>query len=230
MSLAAEFYGGILTADNRPDHCMQVFGRCLPRQLRLGHIDLLAQELSPRPTTAMLALRALAEPQQQAALLSALARHWRFAGVFESLVEEDSPLLGEALTAAVRCGEDSVLREVLGLAGSVQGIHLDAAIELAAARRSEHLHPPAPRVPDLTKREREVLSLMAQGLRNPEIAARLFLSNATVKTHINHIFAKLEVGTRVQAILKYREFELRDREELSARPRQFNPTISGNPA
>lgn len=219
-----------LAADKRPEHCRQVFGRCLPQQLRLGHADLLAQELSPRPTTAMLALRALAEPQRQAALLSALARHWRFAGVFESLAEEDSPLLGEALTAAVRCGEDSVLHEVLVLAGSLRSVHFDAAIELAVERRGEHLHPPAPRVLDLTKREHEVLSLMAQGLRNPEIAERLFLSNATVKTHVNHVFAKLEVDTRVQAILKYREFEPTDHEELSARPRQFNPSISGNPA
>ena len=73
VSLAAEFYDGILAADKRPDHWRQVFGRCLPEQLRLRHIDLLAQELSPRPTTAMLALRAIAEPQRQATLLSALA-------------------------------------------------------------------------------------------------------------------------------------------------------------
>jgi DNA-binding NarL/FixJ family response regulator len=57
---------------------------------------------------------------------------------------------------------------------------------------------------DLTAREHEVLGLVAAGSRNPEIAAKLYLSEKTVKTHINHIFAKLGVTDRVQAVLYYR--------------------------
>jgi DNA-binding NarL/FixJ family response regulator len=52
----------------------------------------------------------------------------------------------------------------------------------------------------LTHREVEILSLIAQGLTNPEIAGRLFLSNHTVKTHINRIFAKTGSRDRVAAI------------------------------
>jgi DNA-binding NarL/FixJ family response regulator len=52
----------------------------------------------------------------------------------------------------------------------------------------------------LTQREVEILSLIAQGLTNPEIAGRLFLSNHTVKTHINRIFAKTGSRDRVAAI------------------------------
>ena len=59
----------------------------------------------------------------------------------------------------------------------------------------------APVMPDgLTHREVEILSLIAQGLTNTEIAERLFLSNHTVKTHINRIFAKTGSRDRVAAI------------------------------
>ena len=59
----------------------------------------------------------------------------------------------------------------------------------------------APIVPDgLTQREVEILGLIAQGLTNAEIAERLFLSNHTVKTHINRIFAKTGSRDRVAAI------------------------------
>jgi DNA-binding NarL/FixJ family response regulator len=62
---------------------------------------------------------------------------------------------------------------------------------------------PGPRAepPDgLTHREVEILGLMAAGLTNPEIAERLFLSNHTVKTHINRIFAKTGSRDRVAAV------------------------------
>jgi len=58
-----------------------------------------------------------------------------------------------------------------------------------------------PEPPDgLTQREAEILGLIAQGLTNGEIAERLFLSNHTVKTHINRIFAKTGSRDRVAAI------------------------------
>lgn len=52
----------------------------------------------------------------------------------------------------------------------------------------------------LTPREYEVLQLIAQGLTNQEIAARLFVSLNTVKTHISNIFVKLDVERRTQAL------------------------------
>ncbi|WP_033213304.1 response regulator transcription factor [Kitasatospora phosalacinea] len=58
-----------------------------------------------------------------------------------------------------------------------------------------------PPLPDgLTQREAEVLALIAAGLSNAEIAERLFVSPATVKTHINNLFAKTAVRDRAQAV------------------------------
>lgn len=60
----------------------------------------------------------------------------------------------------------------------------------------------APEPPDeLTPREVEVLTLIAEGLSNHEIADRLFISEATVKTHINNIFSKAELRDRAQAVV-----------------------------
>ena len=74
----------------------------------------------------------------------------------------------------------------------------------------------------LTPREHEVLALMAEGARNGEIAERLYLSVATVKTHVNHIFAKLGVTDRVHAVLIYREQESRTLDG-STQPATGNP-------
>nr|WP_042191547.1 response regulator transcription factor [Kibdelosporangium sp. MJ126-NF4]CEL20144.1 two-component system response regulator [Kibdelosporangium sp. MJ126-NF4]CTQ97369.1 two-component system response regulator [Kibdelosporangium sp. MJ126-NF4] len=52
----------------------------------------------------------------------------------------------------------------------------------------------------LTARETEVLGLITRGLTNPEIAAELFISEATVKTHINNVFAKIGVRHRAEAV------------------------------
>ena len=52
----------------------------------------------------------------------------------------------------------------------------------------------------LTQREAEILSLIARGMTNPEIAAQLYLSNHTIKTHISRIFAKTGSRDRAAAI------------------------------
>jgi DNA-binding NarL/FixJ family response regulator len=52
----------------------------------------------------------------------------------------------------------------------------------------------------LTGREREILQLLADGMSNQDVAAKLFISQETVKSHVRHILAKLEADTRTQAV------------------------------
>ncbi|QBD76711.1 response regulator transcription factor [Ktedonosporobacter rubrisoli] len=63
--------------------------------------------------------------------------------------------------------------------------------------------------PDLTRREREILELIAQGLSNTEIAERLVLSHNTVRNYVSNIFSKLQVADRAQAIVLAREAHLK---------------------
>jgi DNA-binding NarL/FixJ family response regulator len=80
---------------------------------------------------------------------------------------------------------------------------LDPAVQhhVVAALASDESAAPATELPDgLTPREAEILGLIAEGLTNAEIAERLVVSPTTVKSHINHLFAKAGLRDRVQAV------------------------------
>ncbi len=134
----------------------------------------------------------------------------------------------ESILAALRAGARSYLTKDAGRADIAQALRsaasglsvLDPAVQarlLAAASagpakagREQALPPVLPdELPDgLTQREAEILSLIAQGMTNPDIAARLYLSVHTVKSHINRIFAKTGSPDRTAAIRYARDHQL----------------------
>ncbi|NES94712.1 MAG: response regulator transcription factor [Desertifilum sp. SIO1I2] len=110
------------------------------------------------------------------------------------------------IIAALSSGADAycikganVDRLLAAIAAAQEGAtYLDPQI---ARKVIEHLKPPAPtsNIGQLSQRELEVLKLMVEGYSNPEIAAELYLSPNTVKTHVRGIMNKLAVDDRVQA-------------------------------
>jgi DNA-binding NarL/FixJ family response regulator len=126
--------------------------------------------------------------------------------------------LDEYAFAALRAGASGFLLKDAEPAALVAAIRTVASGEAVVAPRvtrrmlelfAPHLpvHADArpgatdPRLAELTPREVEVLRAVARGLSNAEIAAELVLSEATVKTHVGRILAKLEVRDRVQAVI-----------------------------
>ncbi len=95
----------------------------------------------------------------------------------------------------IRAAVEAVARGEAALDPAVQH-HVIAALSEPAPAES------SPDLPGgLTPREAEVLALIAEGLTNAEIAGRLVVSGATVKTHVNHIFAKTGARDRAQAVV-----------------------------
>jgi len=106
-------------------------------------------------------------------------------------------LPAEDLQRAVRvvAGGDAWLDPAV--TGRVLMVYRDAPGARAAAEAGDG----EPVLTSLTAREREVLTLIAAGLTNDEIAERLVLAAGTVKTHVNHIFLKLGVRNRAEAVI-----------------------------
>jgi DNA-binding NarL/FixJ family response regulator len=103
---------------------------------------------------------------------------------------------GEALLAAVR--DVAAGRTVLDPAVQQRLIELVVADPAAAGPSAPAA--PAAEVEGLTRREADVVRLIAQGLNNRQVAKEMFVSEATVKTHLNHILAKLAMQDRAALI------------------------------
>lgn len=101
----------------------------------------------------------------------------------------------EALIKAIRKVYEGEMWLDRSMIADVFGQRLHAA---AAAKRHD---PEAAKIATLTKREREVVALAGEGLKNKQIADRLFISEGTVRNHLTSIFGKLEVTDRFELIM-----------------------------
>jgi len=118
--------------------------------------------------------------------------------------EDDDSILAAMQAGAVgyltkNAGRDAIHRAIQA-ASHGQSI-LDTNVQrrltaLATTRNRQH----DPRIDTLTEREKEILRLIGTGLRNNEIATTLTITEATVKTHINNLFAKAGIATRADAV------------------------------
>ncbi|MFI9644764.1 response regulator [Streptomyces sp. NPDC052040] len=120
----------------------------------------------------------------------------------------DDESLFPALRAGARgyltkdAGGDEIVRAVRSVLSGEAGLSPSIQRRLLERLSEPHQEPVVPGdAPDgLTARETEVLVLIAEGLTNQEIARRLHVSTATVKTHINNLFAKAGLKDRAQAV------------------------------
>jgi len=189
----------------------------LPRDLAIACVNL-------SPDIAVLGLGAYGDGPYAWSVLAALRRIVHASTLTGAivLVSNDTP---EDFLQSLRAGARGVLlsdlskHTLLDAVGDVMagGAALDrrltGTIFECLAEGAGHGAPDAPRPMDptvlraLSPREREVLHALARGHRNKEIAAQLGVSVGTVKTHLRHIYHKLEVSDRVAVVLK--AFQLR---------------------
>ena len=121
----------------------------------------------------------------------------------------------DSIFAAMRAGARGYLLKGADGGETLQAIRVVSTGEAIfspaiAARLMQYfgaLRPPGPSqpFPDLTEREREVLSLIAQGYTNQTIAEQLVISPKTVRNHISSIFSKMQVTSRLEAIMRAKD-------------------------
>ncbi|MEU8543859.1 response regulator transcription factor [Streptomyces sp. NPDC048717] len=124
--------------------------------------------------------------------------------VLTTFADDDSILA--ALSAGARgyltknAGRQDIARAIRAAAAGQAVLDREVRDRLLATLRTKPPEPARPLPGDITPREREVLTLIGQGLPNRAIAEKLFISEATVKTHINNLFAKADIKDRADAV------------------------------
>ncbi len=198
VELKGHLYDAILlfrAGDRR--RAVEKLERCLPRQLALGHINLVAQELGPRADVAAAVLRRNRSNGLGPRLLDALSRHWQFEKVREQLRRDCPSEVGTWLRYLDERGR-------VGTPVAGAGRRADTRDGLARRRVAEgEAGDTRDPLAELTRRERQVLELMAEDRTNAEIAGELYLALPTVKTHVTRILRKLGQTTRLGAVLEY---------------------------
>ena len=139
---------------------------------------------------------------------AALCGAWENAGIIILTTFDD----GETVFAGLRAGAKGyLLKDVSGeeLAAAVRMVAggnalLGSSVAQLVLSQLADLKPakPTPLPDPLSRREMEILQLMAQGLSNPKIATHLFLAEGTVKNYVSNILQKTDTRDRTQAVLK----------------------------
>jgi two-component system nitrate/nitrite response regulator NarL len=147
--------------------------------------------------------------------VTALRARWPDAAVLFLSVDDTD----EVMLAALEAGAAGYLVKSAGAADVVSAVrraaegeilvppHRLAALLTLRRERAERSR----RLSSLTPREREILSLMAEGMDNREVAARLHVSYATVRSHVRHLLGKLGARSKLEAVVRAADWGLPDR-------------------
>jgi LuxR family maltose regulon positive regulatory protein len=185
-----------LLAGDQADEALALLDALLAPAEDAGRMGRVVEVLALRA----LALQALGDGEKA---LDALVRALELAepeGYVRTFVDEGGPmgaLLGDVAARGIAPGYVRELLAAIG-AGAQRGRIVEGSPPVPAGV------PASPLIEPLTHRELEVLGLVAEGLTNPEIAQRLFISLPTVKSHTRNIYGKLGVHRRREAVAKAR--------------------------
>jgi DNA-binding NarL/FixJ family response regulator len=165
--------------------------QAIAESLRLRPDVILMDLMMPR-TDGLTAIAAIKQAQPEIEIVAVT-----------SFIEEDK------VTAALEAGATGYLlkdAEAEEVATAVRAAfagetHLDAAVARMLARRMRERRSAPPQAEPLTQRELEVLSLVGHGASNKQIAADLFITERTARTHVSNILGKLGLASRTQAAL-----------------------------
>ncbi|GGT85987.1 response regulator transcription factor [Streptomyces violascens] len=158
-----------------------------------GPVDVVLMDLRMPVMDGIEATRRLTEEHPEVAVV-----------VLTTFADDDSILA--ALSAGARgyltknAGREDIARAIRAAAAGQSVLDREVQDRLLATARTKAPTPQQPLPGDITPREREVLTLIGQGLPNRAIAEKLFISEATVKTHINNLFAKADIRDRADAV------------------------------
>ncbi|GAA2435747.1 response regulator [Streptomyces mauvecolor] len=158
-----------------------------------GPVDVVLMDLRMPVMDGIEATRRLTEEHPEVAVV-----------VLTTFADDDSILA--ALSAGARgyltknAGREDIARAIRAAAAGQSVLDREVQDRLLATARTKAPTPQQVLPGDITPREREVLTLIGQGLPNRAIAEKLFISEATVKTHINNLFAKADIRDRADAV------------------------------
>ena len=170
-------------------------GEAAVREATLHRPDVVLMDLNLPGTSGLEATRRIAKASPESVVLVL------------SMLDDDESVLA-AMRAGARgyvlkgAGQEELLAAIRSVAAGGAVFGAAVAGRMLAALDAP---PPAPAFPGLTEREAQVLSLMAEGRDNREIAAELSLSAKTVANHVSHILTKLQARDRVDAVLRARD-------------------------
>jgi DNA-binding NarL/FixJ family response regulator len=169
-------------------------GEAAVKEATLHRPDVVLMDLNLPGTSGLEATRRIAKASPESVVLVL------------SMLDDDESVLA-AMRAGARgyvlkgAGQEELLAAIRSVAAGGAVFGAAVAGRMLAALDAP---PPAPAFPGLTEREAQVLSLMAEGRDNREIAAELQVSAKTVANHVSHILTKLQARDRVDAVLRAR--------------------------